>query len=152
MEVIWFPGNLEIWLRHDFNMPLVEDLFESGTSPGGSRVEGYKQLILGSVSARAPYVSHIMPILFPYYFHIISILFQYVLFPYCFNSISMLFSYYFHTIFIFLMQNMKTIWNKSGKKEKPWISWFAECGKIMEKRNKLAKQYATHIEKYGIHT
>ena len=32
----WFPGNLEIWLRYDFNMPLVEDLLESGTLQGHS--------------------------------------------------------------------------------------------------------------------
>ena len=35
MEIIWL-GNLEIWLRYDFNMPLAEDLFESGTLQGHS--------------------------------------------------------------------------------------------------------------------
>ena len=77
MELIWFPGNLEIWLRYDFNMPLAEDLFESGAGtlrpPGGSKVEGSKQLILGRFWKEL----HVFLILFPYYFHIISILFPY---------------------------------------------------------------------------
>ena len=47
MEIIWFSGNLEIWLRYDFNMPLVEDLFESGALQGHSAR-------LGETEWRAP--------------------------------------------------------------------------------------------------
>ena len=67
MEMTWFPGNLEIWLRYDFNMPLVEHLFEPGALQGHSgRLGGGLQTAdFESVSARAPYVSHIMFILFP---------------------------------------------------------------------------------------
>ena len=48
MEIIWLPGNLEIWLRYEFNMPVVEG-YLAGTlrPPGGSRVESFKQLIFG---------------------------------------------------------------------------------------------------------
>ena len=113
METIWFPGNLEIWLRYDFNMPLAEDLFESGTLQGHSgrlwpkQSGGLQTADFWSVSARAPYVSHFISILFPYYFHIISILFPYcfhiisILFPYYFHIISILFPFYFHIIFLF---------------------------------------------------
>ena len=86
----------------------------------------------GLVSSRAPCVSHIVCIFFPYCFHIIS------------TS--------FHILSIFFSKNMQTIWNKSGKHmEGIWIPWFPESGKIMEKIwNKLGKQYGIHIENYGI--
>ena len=82
MELIQFPGNLEIWLRYDFNMTLVEDLFEpvpcrDTQAAWRKQNERLQTADFGSVSARAPCVSHIISIFFPYCFHIIFKLFPY---------------------------------------------------------------------------
>ena len=60
--ILWFPGNLEIRLRYDFNIPFVEDLFESGTLHGHSgRLAEAKQLIL----SRFRQEPHVFLIVFP---------------------------------------------------------------------------------------
>ena len=67
-------------------------------------------------------------IIFPYYFHIISILFPY-----------------------FLEEHENDMEEKWKNVEIIWISWFPECGKIMEKIwNKCGKIWNTY-RKYGIH-
>ena len=92
MEIIWFPGNLEIWydmisicpwLKISLNLVPCRDTQAAWRKQSG----GLQTADFGSVSAGAPYVSHV----FPYYFHIIFILFPY--FPYCFHIISILFPY-----------------------------------------------------------
>ena len=70
MEIIWFPGNLDIWLGYDLNMPLVEDLFDL--------VSCRLQTALG----RFRQEPNMFLILFSYYFHNI-----FILFPYCFHII-----------------------------------------------------------------
>ena len=36
--------------------------------------------------------------------------------------------------------------------ERIWISWFPECGKMMEKIYGITvEKYGIHIDKYGIH-
>ena len=108
------------WLKISLNPAPCRDTQAAWREQNG----GLQTADFGSVLARAPCVSFTISILFPYCFHIISILFP----------------YYFRMF----LENTRTIWNKCGKIWNIWISWFPECGKIMEKIWK-------NVERYGIH-
>ena len=75
-----------------------------------------------------------------------------IFFPYDFRIISTLFPCYFHIIWIFLLKNLKTIWNtcvQYGRSMNPMVSRMLEdYGNIL---NKLGKRYGIHIETCGIH-